>query len=80
MVRTLKELDYVEKTETLLLGHTLGQAKTAHGELKVIGIGDTIRFTLAGHDGYVELNLNRFADAAIAWLAREQEPAPAPAA
>ena len=75
-VRTLKELDYVETTETLLAGFRLGEAKTAHGDLTVVGAGATIRFTLEGHDGYVELNLNRYADAAVAWLARDREPAP----
>lgn len=69
-VRTLKELDYVEHRETILLGHTIAESQTPHGRLEVVGSGSIVRFTLEGHDGYVDLNLDRFAAAAVAWLTR----------
>ena len=71
-VRTLKELDYHEHTDTILIGYPLGTAETEHGKLTVQGSGKLVRFSLDGVDGQVDLDLSNFASAALAWLTREQ--------
>lgn len=68
-VRTLKELDYVERSETILIGYEIGSAETEHGRLSVVASGNTVRFMLNGVDGHVDLKINNFAGAALAWLA-----------
>lgn len=73
-VRTLKELDYQEHTDTILFGSSLGSVATEHGALSIAAGGGTVRFTLEGIDGYVDLDLQNFASAALAWLgARKTE-------
>jgi hypothetical protein len=70
-VRTLRELDYHDSTDSLLLCYSLGSAATPYGKLAVVGSGRLVRFTLEGHDGYVDLDLTNYASAALAWLARD---------
>lgn len=71
-VRTLKELDYHEHDDTILLGYSIASAETEHGTLNVVASGDTVRFTVDGRDGYVDLNIGPFASAALAWLVRDE--------
>ena len=68
-VRTLKELEYHRHTDSLLMGPVIGTGETFHGRLTVQGSGGTVRFTLEGVDGYVDLPLGSFAAAAVTWLA-----------
>jgi len=71
-VRTLKGLTYVDHTDSILIGYQIGSADTEHGKLTVTASGDTVRFSLDGADGYVDLKLDNFASAALAWLARRE--------
>jgi hypothetical protein len=68
MARTLKELDYHEHTDTILIGPELASATTEHGRLSIVASGGIVRFALEGVDGYVDLPLNDFAAAALDWL------------
>lgn len=72
-MRTLKELDYHERTDTIMLGYTIGSAVTEHGRLVVTGSGRKVRFDVEGLEGYVELDLTRYAESALEWLVRQDE-------
>lgn len=72
-VRTLRELDYHERTSSLLLGYSIGTADTAHGKLTIVAAGATVRFSVEGLRGHVDLDLTNYANAAVAWLARDAD-------
>lgn len=64
-------LTYHERTDSIILGYEIGSAETEHGTLHVVGSGRTIRFTLDGAEGYVDLDFSDRANAAYEWLARK---------
>lgn len=68
-MRTLKELEYTEKTDTILLGYSIGSAVLEDGKtLTIIASGPTVRFAIDGLEGYVDLNLTSYAGNAVEWL------------
>lgn len=62
------DLDCHAETDSIIIGYQIGSAETEHGTLTVLGSGKKIRFTLGGHDGYVDLDLSEAAGAAHEWL------------
>jgi len=58
-------LTHAEKTDSILLGYTLGSAGTTHGRMDVIGSGRTVRFILEGAEGHVDLDLSPVAALAL---------------
>jgi hypothetical protein len=63
------ELQHVPKTETLLLGYSIGSADLPHGrKLQLIAAGAIVRFSIEGIDGYVDLNLSEVAHRAATLL------------
>jgi hypothetical protein len=58
-------LKHSPKTDTILLGYSIGHADTKAGRLELIASGRTIRFSLEGEPGYVDLDLNELAGEAL---------------
>lgn len=68
-VRTLKELTYVEKKNTILLGVNVGSAILDGGaKLDIVASGKIVRFTVTGCEGHVDLDLTNYASNAAEWL------------
>lgn len=62
-------LTHVPHTDTIILGYVIGHAELPHGrKMDVIGSGKTLRFTIDGIDGYVDLDLNPIAKQAAILL------------
>jgi len=73
-VRTLKELDYVPETKSIILGYSVGSAELPSGrKLTVVASGNTVRFAVEGIDGHVDLKLNGYAANAATWLEEQHE-------
>jgi hypothetical protein len=66
--QTTKSMTYVEHTDSIVIGYEIGSADTAHGRLGIVAAGKTVRFSLDGVDGYVDLDLTEFATDALKWL------------
>lgn len=65
-------LHYNDKTDSILLGYSIGSADTQYGKLQLVASGKTVRFTLEAHDGYVDLDLSGFATDALRMLTGER--------
>lgn len=68
MINATCQLRHSKKTDNILIGYSIGSADMPDGKLHVIGSGSTIRFTVDGHDGYVDLNLKDLAGRAYELL------------
>lgn len=64
-------LSFNRETRSILIGALIGSAETEDGRLSVIGSGDRVRFTLDGHEGFVDLSLGSFAQEALQYLRAE---------
>jgi len=66
---TSKDLDYVEKSATILMGYEIASGTYDGRRLSIVASGNTVRFRLAGSDGHVDLKLDNYAALAAEWLA-----------
>ena len=65
-------LRHVPHTDSIVLGYEIGSAELPHDrKMRVIAAGKTVRFTVDGIDGYVDLNLNEIAKQAAILLTGE---------
>lgn len=63
------ELEFVEKTDTILIGYAIAHADLPQGrKMNLIASGNTVRFTVEGVDGYVDLHLDDIAEQAAQLL------------
>lgn len=63
------ELDHVAHTDSILLGYEIASAKLPHDrKMRIVASGNTVRFTIDGIEGYVDMNLNEIAHKAATLL------------
>jgi hypothetical protein len=66
-------LDHVKHTDSIVLGYEVGTTKLPHDRtMRVVASGKTVRFTIEGIDGYVDLDLNPIAKRAAMLLTGEE--------
>jgi hypothetical protein len=64
-------LKHVSHTDSIVLGYNIGSAKLPHGrKMNVIAAGKTVRFTIDGIDGYVDIDLSEIARASAILLTK----------
>jgi hypothetical protein len=57
-------MTYSPKRDSILLGYSIGSADLDEGRLEIVADGVTVRFTVTGHEGYVDLDLSGHAQEA----------------
>jgi hypothetical protein len=68
MANASEYLVHEPTNNSILIGYLIGSGEHQGRRLDVVGSGDTIRFSLQGIDGHVDLNLTVFAEAACEML------------
>lgn len=62
-------LEHEPESHDILLGYSIGSAELKDGsKLTVVGSGKTVRFTVSGSSGHVDLDLSGVAAKAVALL------------
>lgn len=62
-------LKHVRHTDSIVLGYHIGHADLPHGRrMNVTAAGETVRFTIVGIDGYVDVDLSEIAHASAVLL------------
>lgn len=64
-------LTFHPHTDSILLGYSIGHADTDAGRMEIVASGNTVRFTLAGVDGYCDLKLGDYAAQALEMLTND---------
>lgn len=65
-------LTHSRKTDSLLIGYSIGSAELPHGrKLEIIGSGRVLRFTVTGCEGYVDADLTPLAEYAATLLTKD---------